>query len=236
MYVWITTPIGQKIDKSRTLRSREEDKKTTSEAGPNVRAEKQGGEAVELPTEVTKRDLRSVDLLEDDMVHHDKAEWFLGQEKIDVSDKTAEDIGPLLVTELPEPEAEAAMKAKKEAEEALKGIYSSQDGILSSHKREHVIDTRGPLMGGFLDTLELEHKPGAKRVTNTGERATTGKFENAAYYMPADVKRPEQVDADRVLKYERTFYKLDQNVRGCDELLCGSSLTQPPIPCRCAAT
>jgi len=122
--------------------------------------------AVELPTEVTKRDLRSVDLLEDDMVHHDKAEWF-GLEKIDVSEKTAKDIGTLLVTELPEPGAEAAMTEK-----------------------------------------EAAYKPGAKRV------AKTGKVGNAAYYMPADVKRPKHVDADRVLKYERTFYKLDQNVRG----------------------
>ena len=77
---------------------------------------------------------------------------------------------------------------------------------------------------------EAAYKPGAKRVPKSG------KIGNAAYYMPADVKRPKHVDADRVLKYERTFYKLDQNVCGCDELLCGSSLTQPPIPCRCAAT
>ena len=44
---------------------------------------------------MSKRDLRSVDLLEDDMMHHDKAGWF-GEEKIEV----AGDGEKLLVTEL----------------------------------------------------------------------------------------------------------------------------------------
>merc|ERR1719473_1236911 len=59
---------------------------------------------------VSKRDLRSVDLLEDDMMHHDKAEWF-GEEKIEVAGD-----GKLLVTELDPHNPKDDDKSKKRSD------------------------------------------------------------------------------------------------------------------------
>ena len=97
MYVWITTPASSKLGGNKKV-------------APHDPQDKPDDSKDENEIVVSKRDLRSVDLLEDDMMHHDKAEWF-GEEKIEVAGD-----GKLLVTELDPHNPKDDDKSKKRSD------------------------------------------------------------------------------------------------------------------------
>ena len=92
---------------------------------------------------VSKRDLRSVDLLEDDMMHHDKAEWF--GEKIKVAD------GNLLVTELDPTDDKSKKRSNgSKVEENTPGAKKYKDGkgdVLWYYRPAKVEDDKKPIDG-----------------------------------------------------------------------------------------